>query len=114
MIPVPSPTLPEIALLLLAMLLLGSGVYLLRGRPVWRPDPTRRGLAGETPAVRRLARVFISICCGRTVTMVTVRPQTCSSLSYADEYDKPRRMLSLLSRPDRWLGRGRRVSRAFS
>ena len=32
MIPMPSPTLPEIALLLLAMLLLGSGVYLLRGR----------------------------------------------------------------------------------
>ena len=32
MIPVPTPTLPEIALLLLAMLLLGSGVYLLRGR----------------------------------------------------------------------------------
>ena len=28
----PTPTLPEIALLLLAMLLLGSGVYLLRGR----------------------------------------------------------------------------------
>ena len=46
--------------------------------------------------------------------MVTVRPQTCSSLSYADEYDKPRRMLSLLSRPDRWLGRGRRcVTRVF-
>ena len=32
MIPMPTPTLPEIALLLLAMLLLGSGVYLLRGR----------------------------------------------------------------------------------
>ena len=32
MIPTPTPTLPEIALLLLAMLLLGSGVYLLRGR----------------------------------------------------------------------------------
>ena len=32
MMPVPSPTLPEIALLLLAMLLLGSGAYLLRGR----------------------------------------------------------------------------------
>ena len=30
--PMPTPTLPEIALLLLAMLLLGSGVYLLRGR----------------------------------------------------------------------------------
>ena len=30
--PTPTPTLPEIALLLLAMLLLGSGVYLLRGR----------------------------------------------------------------------------------
>ena len=30
--PMPSPTLPEIALLLLAMLLLGSGAYLLRGR----------------------------------------------------------------------------------
>ena len=30
--PVPTPTLPEIALLLLAMLLLGSGAYLLRGR----------------------------------------------------------------------------------
>ena len=32
MMAVPSPTLPEIAMLLLAMLLLGSGVYLLRGR----------------------------------------------------------------------------------
>ena len=32
MMPTPTPTLPEIALLLLAMLLLGSGVYLLRGR----------------------------------------------------------------------------------
>ena len=32
MIPMPTPTLPEIALLLLAMLLLGSGAYLLRGR----------------------------------------------------------------------------------
>ena len=32
MMPMPTPTLPEIALLLLAMLLLGSGVYLLRGR----------------------------------------------------------------------------------
>ena len=31
-VPMPTPTLPEIALLLLAMLLLGSGVYLLRGR----------------------------------------------------------------------------------
>ena len=30
--PMPTPTLPEIALMLLAMLLLGSGVYLLRGR----------------------------------------------------------------------------------
>ena len=30
--PMPTPTLPEIALLLLAMLLLGSGAYLLRGR----------------------------------------------------------------------------------
>ena len=30
--PMPSPTLPEIALLLLAMLLLGSGAYLLRDR----------------------------------------------------------------------------------
>ena len=30
--PTPTPTLPEIALLLLAMLLLGSGAYLLRGR----------------------------------------------------------------------------------
>ena len=30
--PVPTPTLPEIAALLLAMLLLGSGAYLLRGR----------------------------------------------------------------------------------
>ena len=30
MMPVPTPTLPEIALLLLAMLLLGSGAYLLR------------------------------------------------------------------------------------
>ena len=32
MIPMPTPTLPEIALLLLAMLLLGSGAYLLRRR----------------------------------------------------------------------------------
>ena len=32
MMPVPTPTLPEIAALFLAMLLLGSGVYLLRGR----------------------------------------------------------------------------------
>ena len=32
MMPVPTPTLPEIALLLLAMLLLGGGAYLLRGR----------------------------------------------------------------------------------
>ena len=32
MMAMPTPTLPEIALLLLAMLLLGSGVYLLRGR----------------------------------------------------------------------------------
>ena len=31
-VPMPSPTLPEIAMLLLAMLLLGSGAYLLRGR----------------------------------------------------------------------------------
>ena len=31
-VPEPTPTLPEIALLLLAMLLLGSGAYLLRGR----------------------------------------------------------------------------------
>ena len=30
--PMPTPTLPEIALLLLAMLLLGGGAYLLRGR----------------------------------------------------------------------------------
>ena len=32
MMPMPSPTLPEIALLLLAMLLLGSGAYLRRDR----------------------------------------------------------------------------------
>ena len=32
MMPMATPTLPEIALLLLAMLLLGSGAYLLRGR----------------------------------------------------------------------------------
>ena len=32
MMPMPTPTLPEIALLLLAMLLLGGGAYLLRGR----------------------------------------------------------------------------------
>ena len=32
MMPMPTPTLPEIALLLLAMLLLGSGAYLLRRR----------------------------------------------------------------------------------
>ena len=31
-VPMPTPTLPEIALLFLAMLLLGSGAYLLRGR----------------------------------------------------------------------------------
>ena len=31
-VPMPTPTLPEITLLLLAMLLLGSGAYLLRGR----------------------------------------------------------------------------------
>ena len=31
-VPMPTPTLPEIAMLLLAMLLLGSGAYLLRGR----------------------------------------------------------------------------------
>ena len=35
MMPVPSPTLPEIAMLLLAMLLLGSGAYLLRRRQSW-------------------------------------------------------------------------------
>ena len=32
MVPMPTPTLPEIAALLLAMLLLGSGAYLLRRR----------------------------------------------------------------------------------
>ena len=31
-VPMPTPTLPEIAALLLAMLLLGSGAYLLRRR----------------------------------------------------------------------------------
>ena len=40
MMAVPSPTLPEIAMLLLAMLLLGSGAYLLR----------RRQSGGLTPA----------------------------------------------------------------
>ena len=40
MMAVPSPSLPEIAMLLLAMLLLGSGAYLLR----------RRQLGGLTPA----------------------------------------------------------------
>ena len=40
MMPVPTPTLPEIAALFLAMLLLGSGAYLLR----------RRQLGGLTPA----------------------------------------------------------------
>ena len=48
--------------------------------------------------------------------MVTVWPQTCSGLSYADEYDKPvltlptpsECMPSILARPDQWLGRGRR------
>ena len=40
MIPVPTPTLPEIAALFLAMLLLGSGAYLLR----------RRQSGGLTPA----------------------------------------------------------------
>ena len=39
-VPMPAPTLPEIALLLLAMLLLGSGAYLLR----------RRQSGGLTPA----------------------------------------------------------------
>ena len=39
-VPMPTPTLPEIALLLLAMLLVGSGAYLLR----------RRQLGGLTPA----------------------------------------------------------------
>ena len=39
-VPMPAPTLPEIALLLLAMLLVGSGAYLLR----------RRQLGGLTPA----------------------------------------------------------------
>ena len=39
-VPMPTPTLPEIALLLLAMLLLGSGAYLLR----------RRQSGGLTPA----------------------------------------------------------------
>ena len=39
-VPVPTPTLPEIALLLLAMLLVGSGAYLLR----------RRQSGGLTPA----------------------------------------------------------------
>ena len=70
--------------------------------------------------VRRLARVFISICCGRTVTMVTVRPQTCSGLSYADEYDKPVLTLPtpsecrrvLLGPTSGWV-RGVGVSRAF-
>ena len=38
--PVPTPTLPEIAALFLAMLLLGSGAYLLR----------RRQSGGLTPA----------------------------------------------------------------
>ena len=40
MMPVPTPTLPEIAALFLAMLLLGSGAYLLR----------RRQAGGLTPA----------------------------------------------------------------
>ena len=40
MMPVPTPTLPEIAALFLAMLLLGSGAYLLR----------RRQSGGLTPA----------------------------------------------------------------
>ena len=40
MVPVPTPTLPEIAALFLAMLLLGSGAYLLR----------RRQSGGLTPA----------------------------------------------------------------
>ena len=40
MTPMPTPTLPEIAALFLAMLLLGSGAYLLR----------RRQLGGLTPA----------------------------------------------------------------
>ena len=39
-VPVPTPTLPEIAALFLAMLLLGSGAYLLR----------RRQSGGLTPA----------------------------------------------------------------
>ena len=40
MMPTPTPTLPEIAALFLAMLLLGSGAYLLR----------RRQSGGLTPA----------------------------------------------------------------
>ena len=40
MVPMPTPTLPEIAALFLAMLLLGSGAYLLR----------RRQSGGLTPA----------------------------------------------------------------
>ena len=39
-VPMPTPTLPEIAALFLAMLLLGSGAYLLR----------RRQSGGLTPA----------------------------------------------------------------
>ena len=71
--------------------------------------------------MRRLARVFISICCGRTVTMVTVRPQSFSGLSYADECDKPVLALPTPSECCRfsldpivgWVG-GVGVSRAFS
>ena len=47
-VPMPTPTLPEIAALFLAMLLLGSGAYLLRRRQSGGLTP-RRGLAGETP-----------------------------------------------------------------
>ena len=65
--------------------------------------------------------VHISICCGRTVTTVTVRPQTCSGLPYADEYDKPVLALPTPGECCRfslglivgWVG-GVGVSRAFS
>ena len=112
-------------MLLLAMLLLGSGAYLLRRRQL--------GVGGLTHSVEDwlLARrrgsafgtgVHISICCGRTVTTVTVRPQTCSGLSYADVYDKSVLTLShsqanavdpLSARPVGWVG-GVGISRAFS
>ena len=78
-------------MLLLAMLLLGSGAY-QNPAPMQSGGLTlpRRGFlhVGETPRFGE-GRVFISICCGRTVH---VRDRPSADLfgmsSYADEYDK--------------------------